>query len=179
LVGVVHVKDLFTAAHDRQPVNLRSLAHKPLFLLNSTPALQILQQFQTTGDQLAIVIDEHVEVQGIITLTDLLQAVVGDLRSPGGDSRAQIVRRQDGSWLVDGALPISDLLEHLDVRELPGEEDGFTTVGGYVFANLGRIPSAGDQFSVDNWRFEVVDMDGYRVDKVLISTLPDKAETEW
>lgn len=107
-----------------------------------------------------------------------MQAVVGDLRAPGEDARPQIVQREDGSWLVDGSLPISDLLERLDVEELPGEEDGFTTVGGYVFANLDRIPSAGDHFIVDDWRFEVVDMDGNRVDKLLISRLPIKAEAE-
>lgn len=179
LVGIVHVKDLFIAARDTQAVNLRSLARKPLFLPESTPALQVLEQFQNTGDQLAIVIDEHDAVEGIVTLTDLVQAVVGDLRAPGEDARPQIVQREDGSWLVDGAVSISDLLERLDVEELPGEEDGFTTTGGYVFANLGRIPSAGDHFIVDDWRFEVVDMDGNRVDKVLISALPDRAETEW
>lgn len=177
LIGVVHVKDLLGATHDTQPVNLRAIARRPLYVPESTPALQLLEQFQKTGDQLAVVIDEHGAVEGIVTLTDLVQAVVGDLRSPGEEARPQIVQREDGSWLVDGRLPVSDLLERLNVPELPGEEDGFTTVGGYVFANFGRIPSASDHFIVDDWRFEVVDMDGNRVDKVLISRIPGEGNT--
>jgi putative hemolysin len=145
------------------------LARKALIVPEVMPALDVLEQFQETGEQMAMVVDEHGGIQGIATLTDLLEAVVGDLRGPGETARSQIVRREDGSWLVDGALPVSDLLEALEIREAPGGEDGYTTVGGLVLANLHRVPAPGDHFVADGWRFEVVDMDRNRVDKVLIA----------
>lgn len=169
LLGVVHVKDLFIAARSGTVVNLRALARRPKFVPETSPALDTLEMFQDSGDQLAVVIDEHGTVQGIVTLTDLIQAVVGTLRFPGEEARPQAIQREDGSWLVDGSLPIADLLEAMDLREVPGREDGFTTVGGLVLAHLHRIPSPGEHFTVDSWRFEVVDMDGNRVDKILIS----------
>ena len=169
LLGVVHVRDLFIAARSGTVVNLRALAHRPKFVPETSPALDALEMFQDSGDQLAVVIDEHGTVQGIVTLTDLVQAVVGTLHFPGEEARPQAIQREDGSWLVDGSLSIADLLEAMDLREVPGREDGFTTVGGLVLAHLHRIPSPGEHFTVDSWRFEVVDMDGNRVDKILIS----------
>ena len=138
----------------------------------------MLEQFQKTGDQLALVIDEYGGIEGIVTLTDMIQAIVGDLRVPGEDARPRVTRREDGSWLVDGSMPITDLLEYLDEEELPGEDDGFTTVAGYVLANLARIPAPGDYFAIEGWRFEVVDMDGNRIDKVLLSRVPAEPPEE-
>jgi putative hemolysin len=169
VIGVVHVKDLYLALDGGETPDLRELARKALIVPEVMPALDVLEQFQETGEQMAMVVDEHGGIQGIATLTDLLEAVVGDLRGPGETARSQIVRREDGSWLVDGALPVSDLLEALEIREAPGGEDGYTTVGGLVLANLHRVPAPGDHFVADGWRFEVVDMDRNRVDKVLIA----------
>ncbi len=104
---------------------------------------------------------------------------MGDLRGPGEAARPEIMRREDGSWLVDGSLTIPNLLEELELRKLPGEEEeGFTTIAGFVLAHLHRIPQPGDHFTIDGWRFEVVDMDGNRIDKVLISMMPLTQQTE-
>jgi putative hemolysin len=173
VIGIVHVKDLFLACDDDKPIDLGALARPALVVFELTPALDVLDRFQSSGEQMALVVDEHGGVQGIVTLTDLLEAVVGDLRGPGEAARPEIVRREDGSWLVDGSLPIPDLIEELDLRKLPGEEEeGFTTIAGFVLAHLNRIPQPGDHFTIDSWRFEVVDMDGNRIDKVLISMPP-------
>ena len=109
-------------------------------------------------------------MQGIVTLTDLLEAVVGDFRSLGEEPRPRATKRDDGSWLIDGALAIPDLLEVLCLRQLPGEEnEGFHTLAGFVLAHLRRIPTPGDHFTVDDWRFEIIDMDRNRIDKVLVA----------
>lgn len=128
LLGVVHVTDLFVASRRDSPVDLRALARKPLFVPETTPALQLLESFQNAGEELAVVVDEHGGIEGIVTLTDLIESVIGDLRAPG-DARPQVVQREDGNWLADGSLPVSDLLETLSLRELPGEEEeDFTTL---------------------------------------------------
>jgi putative hemolysin len=175
-LGIIHVKDLFAACRKSAAVSLTQTARKPMFVLESNEALDVLEMFQKSGQRMALVIDEHGGVQGIVTLADLIQAVVGDLRAPGEDTGPRAIRRDDGSWLVDGTMAISDLLDTLGVRELPGEDEGFTTVGGLVMANLNRIPSPGDHFMAAGWRFEVLDMDGNRVDKVLVARETDPTE---
>jgi putative hemolysin len=169
VIGIVHVKDLFLMIDNGDPLNLRSVARPPLMLPEATPAFEALERFQESGEQMALIIDEHGSVEGIITLTDLMEGLVGDLRGPGEHTRAKAVKREDGSWLVDGQLPIHDLLDELDLREIPGEEEGFATVAGLILAHLHRIPVPGDYFVADGWRFEVLDMDANRVDKVLVS----------
>lgn len=169
LVGVVHVKDLFLALDAGVKLDLQALARKPLILPETTPALTALRRFQASGEQMAVIVDEHGGVQGIVTLADLVQAVVGDPQGAADAGVPRIRQREDGSWLADGSLPVTDLIEVLKLREVPGEEDGFSTVGGLVLAHLHRIPAPGDHVTVDGWRFEVVDMDGNRIDKVLIA----------
>lgn len=173
VVGVAHVKDLFLALDSGVLPDLKSIARKPLFVPEQTAALDLLERFQQSGEQMALVVDEHGGFQGIVTLTDLMQAIVGDLRGPGEPAKAQIVQREDGSWLVDGAAPVSDLLEELELREVPGEEKGFSTVAGLVLAHLNDIPRPGDHVLIDGWRFEIVDMDRNRIDKVLMTRLPN------
>ncbi|BDC47760.1 hypothetical protein F183_A00760 [Bryobacterales bacterium F-183] len=167
LVGVVHVKDILAAMHNGAPVNLRDIAKRPLVAPEATPALQLLERFQETGDQIAVIVDEHATIQGVVTITDLMRGVLGDLPNADEGPRPSVVLRQDGSWLIDGTVLYPDMLETLAIRELPQEEEGFTTVAGFVLAHLQRIPSAGDHFVAANWRFEVLDMDGNRIDKVL------------
>lgn len=173
--GIVHVKELFLATDAGGSPDLRKLARKPLIVPETAAALEVLDAFQVSGEQMALVVDEHGGIDGIVTLTDLVQAVVGDLRGPGEAVRARIAAQSDGSWLVDGALPVSDLLETLEIREIPGEEDGFTTVAGLVLAHLHRIPVPGDHFVAGSWKFEVKAMDGNRIDKVHIVTAPENA----
>jgi putative hemolysin len=168
LLGVVHVRDILVAARGGMTVDLRTLARKPLYVPETTPSLELLERFQETGDQFAVVIDEHGTLQGVVTITDLLDAVIGEVRSPGEESKPGVVTREDGSWLVDGALPYPDFLESLEIRQLPVDEGNFTTVGGMMLSQLHRIPHAGDHCILGEYRFEVVDMDGNRIDKILV-----------
>lgn len=172
LVGVVHVKEILLGLRENK-VDLRALARRPLVVPESTPALQMLERFQETGQQLAVVVDEHAMIQGIVSPSDLMEAVMGEIRGADEDARPKVFRREDGSWLTDGGLAYADLLHQMGIRELPGvREDGFTTVGGLVLSQLLRIPEAGDHFTAGGYRFEVVDMDGNRIDKVLIVQEP-------
>lgn len=169
IAGVVHVKDILLAG-GAGVADLKRTARPALFIPELTPALDLLERFQASGDQMALVVDEHGSFQGIVTLTDLLEAVVGDLRSPTSAPRPGIVQREDGSWLADGALPISSLIEHLELRKVPGEEDeGFNTLAGLFLAHFHRIPAPGDHIVVDGWRLEILDMDANRIDKMLIA----------
>jgi putative hemolysin len=119
---------------------------------------------------MAFVVDEYGVIQGLVTLTDILQALVGDLPSAGEVAEPQSVQREDGSWLLDGMLPIYQFKELLDIeQDLPGEQrGGYQTLGGFVVMHLGKIPAAADHFIWGRYRFEVMDMDGNRVDKVLV-----------
>jgi putative hemolysin len=169
LIGVVHVRDLFVAATGPAPADLRALARKPLVVPEITRALDLLETFRASREEVAFVVDEHGGVEGMLTTTDLVEAVVGDLPGPGHVSEQQITHREDGTWLVDGSLRVSDLVDALQLRKVPGEESGFSTVAGLVLAHLRQIPKPGDAFEVDRLRFEVIDMDRNRIDKVLIS----------
>ncbi len=173
IVGVVSVRDLLSQFVQGGALDLKACVRKPLIFPETKPALDALEEFQKAGSRFALVVDEHGATGGIITTTDILQAVVGDLHGAGEPPRPTAVQREDGTWLVDGRLHIDDLKERLGIRELPEEEaGGFSTVGGLVMTVLGRVPSTAERFDVPGWRFEVVDMDGTRVDKVLVSPAP-------
>ena len=130
----------------------------------------LIETFREQGRQLALVMDEYGEVQGLVTDSDFLGAIVGEIGATGVPAPSGIQPREDGSWLVDGGLPIEDLQDALELGPLPGQDEHqYSTVAGLVLHQLGRIPQAADHFTWDGWRFEVVDMDGRRVDKVLAS----------
>jgi len=118
-------------------------------------------------------VDEYGSIQGMVTLHDVLEAIVGAMPSLGEESAEAAVRREDGSWLLDGMLPADELKEIFHIVKLPEEERGdYQTLGGFVMMHMGRIPSPADHFEWEGLRFEVVDMDGHRVDKVLVTPLP-------
>jgi putative hemolysin len=147
----------------------------PLFVSESTRALNLLEIFRDEGAHLALVVDEYGDIQGVVTLNDLLGAVLGRLETTEseGDEESMVVRRHDGSYLIDGSLSTEDLRELLSLAALPAEEDhDYNTVAGMVTARFGRIPHAGEHFEWSGWRFEVVDMDGARIDKLLVQALP-------
>ena len=172
LLGVVNVKDILTQMLDGRPPDLLAAMKPPVFVPERKPALGVLESFQTTGGQFAVVIDEHGGIQGIITLTDIIEAMTGDWTSPASD-RPKMTQREDGSWLVDGIYSILDLKDELELPKLPGEDEvEFATVAGFVMAALKKVPAVGDYVATEGWRFEVVDMDGSRVDKVLVSRAP-------
>lgn len=168
LLGLVHAKDLLAQIVDGQSLAVDAVLQPPIYVPGSVPAFRMLAQFQETHSHVAFVIGEYGELLGLITAHDIVEAIVGDL--PEAREEPEIVQRADGSWLVDGRLPIYELKELLDVDELPAEDvQDFRTLGGFVMTYLGRIPAEGDGFDWAGFRFEVVDMDRNRVDKVLIN----------
>jgi putative hemolysin len=170
VIGMVSVKSLWANAAAGVPNNLRVHLTTPLFVPSTIDAARLLESFKKTGKHLALVTDEYGSVQGIVSLIDVMEAIVGDLPEPGDRKSPEATRREDGSWLVDGAMRIDDLRRRIALPQLPGEgEDGFETVGGFVADQLGHIPKAGEAVESVGWKFEVVDMDRNRVDKVLIS----------
>ena len=172
VLGVVQSKDLLSCNLADKKVDLKDSLLPPLFVPESMRALKVLEKFKQTGIHLAIVLDEYGSVQGIVTLVDLLEGLVGDIPHIDELSEPQIVKRQDGSWLVDGALPVDDLREMIDLEWLPeGEDYQYITLGGFVMTHLEKIPTAGDYFEWGGYRFEVVDMDGRRVDKIMVTPL--------
>lgn len=173
VVGMVSVKSLWANAAAGVPNSIRVHLVPPLFVPSTINAAQLLESFKKSGKHLALVTDEYGSVQGLVSLIDVMEAIVGDLPEPGDRRSPEAVQREDGTWLVDGGMAIDDLRTRFSMPPLPGEEDeDFETLGGFVVDRFGHIPKAGEHFSWNGWRFEVVDMDRYRVDKVLLSTVP-------
>jgi putative hemolysin len=172
----VRAKDLLQACLAGVEPDLRALLRKPLIVPETRPALRVLEAFRQTGTHLAVLIDEYGGVSGLVTHHDLMEAVVGDIPQPEGTEDAAIIRRGDGSYWVDGALPVDELEELLGGRFADEDEAGrYHTLAGMMLSHLGRIPAEGDSFEREGWRFEVVDMDGNRIDKVLIQSVPTPA----
>ncbi len=135
----------------------------------------LLDMFKVKRIKVALVMDEFGGLAGMVTLRDVIEHLVGDLPSYDEDVKQEIVQRDDGTWLVDGMLPISEFKDYFEFDLLPLEEkNGYNTVAGFVVTNIGHIPQAGNYFVWENYRFEVIDMDGTRVDKVLVTQLPQE-----
>lgn len=167
--------DLYLAGHG---VDLRPLLQSPLYVAEGTRALKVLEMFKETGTHLALVIDEYGGLEGLVTLNDLVEAIVGDLPVVDEQEEPLIVQREDGSWLIDGSLSTDELKDLVGQDALPEEETGsYHTLAGFVITRLGRIPTAGDAFEWRGWRFEVMDMDGNRVDKLLVSSTSGASTT--
>lgn len=170
VLGIVRAKDLLMQAMSGQPVDLRQHLQPPVFVPETMPAPRVLETFKRQGAHIALVTDEYGTVQGLVTHNDILESIVGDLPTRGEAPSPGAFRREDGSWLVDGLLGITELRGTLDLPPLPGEdENAYQTLGGFVIHQFGHIPGAGERFDWSRWRFEVMDMDGRRVDKVLVS----------
>ncbi|MCI0695729.1 hemolysin family protein [candidate division KSB1 bacterium] len=169
ILGIIKVKDLLAPILAGQSFDLKTLAHQPLYVPESMRAFKVLELFKQTRTHIALVIDEYGSIQGLITLNDILEAIVGDIPSSDAPSAPMIVRREDGSWLIDGALPVEEFKKNFQLAELPNEEMGeYQTLGGFVMMHMERIPSPTEHFEWGGLRFEVMDMDGHRVDKVLV-----------
>ncbi len=179
VLGILHVKDLLAQGFSCEPMDLRKVLRNALFIPEGAEALQALEQFKETGEHFAVVTDEFGSVAGVISHTDILEAIVGELPAKGEPGEPEVLRREDGSWLMGGALSIEEMRDHLELDNLPDEEEGtFQTVGGFMMARLGEVPSAGDRFEWGGFRFEVMDMDGRRVDKILVTPLPPEKKSE-
>ncbi len=172
--GIVHAKDLLDSMFEGRPMSIESIMRPPIIVPESTPVLRLLDQFRQSGQHMAIVIDEYGSVEGLVTLTGIMEAITGELPELGQESSDKPVQREDGSWLVDGMMSIDEVEMLLGVKNMHEGSD-FHTIAGFMIDKLGRIPATGDHFIWNDVRFEVVDMDGRRVDKVLIN--PPKDDT--
>jgi len=174
IVGVLEVKSLVTRLV-RDDHSLFQNLREPLYVSESTHAMKLLEIFREEQQSMALVVDEYGEIQGLVTISDLMGAVVGRLQSVENvDEDALVVTREDGSYLVDGSLSIEDLRELMGNAELPDADDGdYYTLAGMCIHYFGRIPHAGEYFDWAGWRIEIVDLDGARVDKLLMRTLSE------
>lgn len=173
VLGVLEVKRIIARlVRDAQP-DLFAQLRPPLYVPGTARALDLLEEFRDAETTLALVVDEYGDIVGLVTLNDLLSTVVGKTATTAQTHDQPIVQREDGSWLVDGRLAADDLRELLGLAELPGETDhDFHTAAGMLTAHWGRIPQAGEHFTARGYRFEVVDLDGARIDKLLVSRAP-------
>ncbi|MBN3943943.1 MAG: hemolysin family protein [Nostoc sp.] len=169
VLGVIPVTDLLARSFRGEPLDLTIGLRQPVFVPESTRGLKVLELFKQTITHMALVVDEYGVIQGLVTLNDIMSEIVGDVPSTDGQDQPQAVQREDGSWLLDGMLPVEEFLELFGMEEWESEERGsYQTLGGFVITHLGRIPAAADHFEWQSMRIEVMDMDGNRVDKVLV-----------
>jgi putative hemolysin len=169
VLGVVLAQDLLAQSLAGQPIDVRSALRPAPFVPEGMPALDVLEHFRAANTKIALVLDEYGGFQGLVTGDDLLEAIVGDIPGLGEAPLPEAFQRADGSWLLDGLLPLDEFDELFEGESLPAR--GIDTVGGLVMFLLGRIPAAGDRLHWQGLALEVMDMDGRRVDKVLV-TLP-------
>jgi putative hemolysin len=174
IAGVLRTSDLLKPMLAGEPLDIEARLREPLYVPDSVTTTQLLESFRQTRMQIGLIVDEYGELEGLVTLTDVLTSIVGDLPSADGSDEQDVVTREDGSWLVDGSVPVERLKSALEIDDdLPGEEENaFNTLGGFVMHMLGRVPAVTDHFEWKGLRFEVMDMDRNRVDKVLVARLP-------
>jgi putative hemolysin len=169
ILGVIRGKDLLALYVEARPFNMEEIYRKPIFVTEKTPAVKLLELFKTSKMHIAFVVDEYGAIQGLVTFGDILRSVFEDVEdTPEGER--EIIEREKGSWLISGSLPLDEFTDYMETGR-PDEEEraGINTVGGFVMAKLGTMPSEGQNFEWRGLRFEVVDMDGRRVDKILVS----------
>ena len=172
IVGIVKSRDLLVESLSGKEFNLKSIL-KPVFFIPETMfASRALELFKEKNTEILMVVDEFGGLQGLLTINDILEEIVGAMEF----EEPQATQRQDGSWLLDGMLEVDEFKELFSFTALP-HEDEYETLSGFVMTLLGRVPQAADHFEWNNFRFEVMDMDGRRVDKVLVTTLPKASDT--
>lgn len=179
VVGIVRTEDLLTNFLVQEKIDLRKFIHKPVFVPETMETLRVLELFKKSGIHMALIVDEYGGILGLISLTDILEEIVGDIPNINELEEKEIVARDDGTFLADGLVSVDEFKEFFKIKKLPGEKSGsFLTVGGFVMNRLDRIPVTGDAFESSNYRFEVVDMDGNRVDKILVSKIKPSKKTD-
>ncbi len=167
ILGIVRSRDLLVECLSGKEINLRGLLQPPHYIPETMLASRALELFKEKNAELFLVVDEFGGLQGLLTINDILEEIVGAMEF----EEPQATQRQDGSWLLDGMLEVDEFKELFNFESLP-HEDEYETLSGFAMTFLGRVPQAGDFFEWNNFRFEVIDMDGRRVDKVLVTTLP-------
>ena len=170
LVGITQAKDLLSSALQGKPIDLSSSLQPPVLVPRTLTALQVLDYIKGSGSHLVLVVDEYGGIEGLLTHHDVLEAIAGDMPFGETGTAPRAVQRADGSWLVDGMIPVDEFKEIFHLDSLPGEkQDAYQTLGGFIFTRMGRVPSVSESFEWNHLRFEIVDMDGKRIDKVLVS----------
>jgi putative hemolysin len=166
ILGIIEARDLLLESLHGTPLQLQRNLQKPVYIPETALASRVLELFKSDDAELLLVVDEFGSIQGLVTVFDIIEEIVGDIDAP-----PQATQRQDGSWLLDGMLEVEDFKEIFNLRYLP-DEDEYETLSGFVMLNLGRVPTAADKFEWNGLNFEVMDMDGKRVDKVLVTIVP-------
>jgi putative hemolysin len=170
VAGVLRVKDMLRQCVVCEIPDINGLLQEPVFVPETLPALKLLEKMKKDHTHIILVVDEYGTLKGLVTLSDILESIVGELPSLDGTDEPYAVQREDGSWLFDGMVPMDEFKEHLGVERLSGEESSdYISLSGYILAKMERIPRAGDRFDADGLRFEIMDMDNNRIDKVLVS----------
>lgn len=172
ILGIIEARDLLLESLHGNPLQLKRNLQQPVYIPETALASRVLELFKSEDAELMLVIDEFGSVQGLVTVFDIIEEIVGDIDAP-----PQATQRQDGSWLLDGMLDVEDFKEIFNLRHLP-DEDEYETLSGFVMLNLGRVPQPADKFEWNGLSFEVMDMDGKRVDKVLVTTMPKLAKKD-
>ena len=176
ILGIITIKDLYTAGADTGH-DLARIMKKPLFVPENNSAYQVLEKFKETQSHAAFIVDEYGTFLGMITLNDILEAIVGDMPETGQDDDYEIVRRDDGSYLVDGQIPFYDFLARFDKEDWMAEfEQEFDTMAGFILHHQEHIPKIGEKFEWRGFTFEIIDMDAHRIDKVLVEAPEDAVE---
>ena len=178
VIGVVQAKDLLASFLSGKKVDPQGSMQQPAFVPRSMPALLVLDHIKQVGSHIVLVVDEYGGIEGLLTHHDILEAIAGDMPLGKTPPEPKAVQRKDGSWLLDGMLSVDEFKEIFNLENLPGEKkDTFQTLGGFIFTQMGRVPSVSESFDWNGLRFEVVDMDGKRIDKVLVSSFVHNKES--
>ena len=176
ILGIVNAKQLLHQKLKGDRTDLAAQLQPAVFVPETLNGMDLLSHFRASGTQMVLIVDEYGELLGMVTLQDVLEAVTGEF-TPRNQEDAWAVQREDGSWLLDGLIPIPELKDRLELREVPEEDKGrYQTLSGLMMWLLERLPMTGDSATLEGWRLEVVDLDGKRVDKVLASRLPEPGE---
>jgi putative hemolysin len=176
VVGVLAAQSLLPALAQGGTPQIADYVKPPVFVPETLTGMELLEHFKGSDAELVFVVDEYGEVQGAITVRDVLEAITGEFTAPAADD-AWAVERGDGSWLLDGLIPVPEMKDRLGLKALPEEDRGrYNTLAGMIMLLLGRLPSTADRVDWDGWRFEVVDMDGKRIDKVMVVPIAEHQE---
>ena len=180
VTGVIRAKSILDASLEGKPIDFASGASRPLYVPETLTVIELLELFKQHRQHFAVVIDEYGEIQGLVTINDAMGVLVGDVATVEDQLQPEILQREDGSWLVDGNIPIERFREAIKRDfKLPGEGmQAYRTLGGFAMVRLGRVPRIGDQFITEDLRFEVVDMDQNRVDKLIVTRMGAGADTQ-
>jgi putative hemolysin len=179
VIGFARAKDLLAQVLAGEPFNLTGKLTPALYVPETLTGTELVENFRSSHTQTALVVDEYGDVQGLVTLRDVLEAIVGEFHTNTEPEESSALQREDGSWLLDGLLDAHELEDRLGITELPdGDSATYHTLSGMIMLMLGRIPRTGDQVQWADWQFEVVDMDGKRIDKVLATAMPDAIDSD-